>query len=181
MCSRLSARLGLSRRGADEEEIRRQHAQAASLRCAEAACCEQIFAMFQRGALILDEVDLILHPLKSELNWPLGRRVPIDFSTAPQPLGNGMRWRVPMHLMDALLACDERSGGRSIAQLHDSAISGRILTALKDAVRDGLARKQLQLRPHLVLLDHDMYTATLQPLLARWAMVWISQLMPGPL
>ena len=28
----------------------------------------------QHGALILDEVDLVMHPLRSELNFPLGER-----------------------------------------------------------------------------------------------------------
>ena len=46
----------------------------------EAQFCVKIFALMFRGVLILDEVDLILHPLKSELNWPLGEKEPIDFT-----------------------------------------------------------------------------------------------------
>lgn len=29
--------------------------------------------LFQESILIMDEVDLILHPMKSELNFPIGR------------------------------------------------------------------------------------------------------------
>ena len=31
--------------------------------------CVYILGVFRDGVLLLDEVDLILHPLKSELNW----------------------------------------------------------------------------------------------------------------
>jgi hypothetical protein len=32
-----------------------------------------IIKLFQNGVMLLDEVDLLLHPLKSELNFPLGQ------------------------------------------------------------------------------------------------------------
>ena len=56
--------------------------------------------MFNAGKLILDEVDLILHPLKSELNWPLGAKHPLDFTRSRS--GNGLRWQIPLHLLDAI-------------------------------------------------------------------------------
>ena len=34
-------------------------------------------AYVKGGVLLLDEIDVILHPLRSELNWPLGRKVPL--------------------------------------------------------------------------------------------------------
>lgn len=37
---------------------------------------------------------MILHPMKSELNFPVGPRLALDFS--PQ------RWLLPMHLLDAV-------------------------------------------------------------------------------
>lgn len=37
---------------------------------------KEILKIFQFGKLILDEVDLILHPSKSELNWPIGIKLP---------------------------------------------------------------------------------------------------------
>ena len=33
---------------------------------------EDIFSIFNTSVEIMDEVDILLHPLKSELNWPLG-------------------------------------------------------------------------------------------------------------
>ena len=37
--------------------------------------CTEILKLFRTGVLLLDEVDLILHPLKSELNWPIGKHM----------------------------------------------------------------------------------------------------------
>ena len=41
-----------------------------------------ILSLFKQGVMLLDEVDLILHPLKSELNFPLGEKVDLDCSDA---------------------------------------------------------------------------------------------------
>jgi hypothetical protein len=46
----------------------------------QAALCEEIFQIFRSSVEIMDEVDIILHPLKSELNWPLGLKEPLDFT-----------------------------------------------------------------------------------------------------
>ena len=62
------------------------------------------------------QVDLILHPLRSELNWPLGPKVPLDL-TEPAPSSTttgggggarlkgihagGLRWAVAFALLDA--------------------------------------------------------------------------------
>jgi hypothetical protein len=42
---------------------------------------ERIIALFRAGALLMDEVDLILHPLKSELNFPIGTADPAHTHT----------------------------------------------------------------------------------------------------
>ena len=36
-----------------------------------------VLQLMKGGVLLLDEIDVILHPLRSELNWPLGRKVPL--------------------------------------------------------------------------------------------------------
>jgi len=53
-----------------------------------------ILQLWQRGSLILDEVDLLLHPLRSELNFPVGQKEPLDL--APD------RWDCAIHLLDAI-------------------------------------------------------------------------------
>jgi hypothetical protein len=62
--------------------------------------CERIFGIFREAVEIMDEVDTLLHPLKSELNWPLGLKEPLDFTRSRA--GNGLRWSLPSHLLDAL-------------------------------------------------------------------------------
>lgn len=42
----------------------------------QASRLAEAFTVLRKGALLLDEVDLLLHPLKSELHWPLGVKVP---------------------------------------------------------------------------------------------------------
>ena len=60
--------------------------------------CTEILKLFKEGVLLLDEVDLILHPLKSELNWPIGEKHPIDF-TRSKKFGIGLRWDAQWHLL----------------------------------------------------------------------------------
>lgn len=54
----------------------------------------RILQLLRDGCLIMDEVDLILHPLKSELNFPIGAKHDLDFSP--------LRWKLPIHLLDAI-------------------------------------------------------------------------------
>ena len=49
----------------------------------------------EKGILLLDEVDWLLHPLKSELNFPIGQLYPQDLGP--------LRWELPMHLMEPWL------------------------------------------------------------------------------
>jgi hypothetical protein len=39
----------------------------------------RVLSLFRESVLIMDEVDLILHPLKSELNFPIGTKLDLDF------------------------------------------------------------------------------------------------------
>jgi hypothetical protein len=62
----------------------------------QAARAVQLMRMWRGAVAVIDEVDIVLHPLKSELNWPLGDRHPLDFAPT--------RWELPWVLLDALLA-----------------------------------------------------------------------------
>ena len=50
----------------------------------------KVLGLFQQGVLLMDEVDVILHPLKSELNFPVGEKHDLD--------ANPWRWELPMHV-----------------------------------------------------------------------------------
>ena len=136
---------------------------------AEALAAAEIFEIFQTGTLILDEVDLILHPLKSELNWPMGRRVPLDFSRAIA--GDGLRWKLPYFILDAVFAV---SYGRSTAsEVEGSQEALDLLESIREAIRGAIASKRVQTSPHLVLLDRGWYHDVLRPLLAHWTSIWL--------
>jgi hypothetical protein len=61
---------------------------------------------------------MLLHPFKSELNWPLGEKEALDFTA---PAGSrqqeGLRWLLPCHLLEAVCAAasppaaDDGGGG----------------------------------------------------------------------
>ena len=61
----------------------------------------QVLGLFQSGCLIMDEVDLLLHPLKSELNFPIGDKRPLDFS--PE------RWTCAIHALDAVFFLERKA------------------------------------------------------------------------
>jgi hypothetical protein len=87
--------------------------------------CEEIFDIFQNSIEIMDEVDILLHPLKSELNWPLGLKEPLDFTRSR--LGQGLRWNIPSHLLDALFGC---CGVAIIADIAESKQARTFLSIL---------------------------------------------------
>ena len=49
----------------------------------------QLQQVWRRAVAVIDEVDVVLHPLRSELNWPLGDKYALDFAAAnPNPSPN---------------------------------------------------------------------------------------------
>lgn len=92
-----------------------------SIRNQAIICCE-IFEIFKSSIEIMDEVDLLLHPLRSELNWPLGKKAPLDFSIQTGGYGIGVRWNIPAHLLDAIFSC---SGMPILAEMADSKEAGK--------------------------------------------------------
>ena len=136
----------------------------------EGAVAAEIVKLFQSaGVLILDEVDLILHPLRSELHWPLGRRVPLDFSTSRS--GDGLRWKLPFFLIDGIFAC---ALGRAAAEeAQGSNDAAGIVKRIAEVVNRAVETKGVQSTPHVVLLDQSWYDSELMPTLAEWAELWL--------
>lgn len=98
----------------------------------------KILKLFREGVMLLDEVDLILHPLKSELNFPIGDKFDLDGSD------DGIRWGLPIHLMDALFYT--QSGRSSTFEAVGSTLE--ILKRLSNCVQNGIEQRQLQRLPH---------------------------------
>ena len=71
--------------------------------CARALCELMCDSDVRRARLLLDEVDLVLHPLKSELNFPIGIKVDLDYTR------EGERWKLPIALIDVVLFAARRA------------------------------------------------------------------------
>eukprot|EP00755_Sulcionema_specki_P005608 Sspe_Gene.33212::Locus_16237_Transcript_1_1_Confidence_1.000_Length_12018::g.33212::m.33212 len=115
-----------------------------------------------RGVLIMDEVDLLLHPLKSELNFPIGEKH--DLPMAP------VRWRLPIHLLDAVYY---KKLGRMSVAFKDSPKAKQILAELSVVLAEGYENRALQDTPHLILLNLEFYSTKMKPLMARWLQLWL--------
>ncbi|KAJ9467248.1 Vacuolar protein sorting-associated protein 27 [Diplonema papillatum] len=121
----------------------------------------------QNAIMLMDEVDVLLHPLKSELNWPLGARLPIDLTKsadANDPY-NGIRYKLPWFLLEIVFAL---SG--DVTKPHE--LSAQPLAAqpcrdLHAAFAEGKRTHKLHGIPHLILLDKSYYHATLRPLIGK--------------
>ena len=64
----------------------------------------RVFDLWRGGTLIMDEVDVLLNPLKSELNFPIGERDAIDMS--------GDRWDLPIHILELVFAASRVANER---------------------------------------------------------------------
>ena len=130
----------------------------------------------------MDEVDLILHPLRSELNFPIGDKLDLDFN----PLRfifivkkrirqfnsfSFFRWRLPFHIFDAIFYAETE---KLYGDLRDSETSLQILNQFKKVVDEGFACKSLQKNPHIVLLDLDFYRLKMRPILTDWVILWLN-------
>lgn len=133
--------------------------------------CSDVLQIFKRGVLILDEVDLILHPLRSELNWPLGNRRPLDFTSEKHAIG--LRWELPLHLLDAL---EFAAHGTCVMNVPRSKNSELLLQRIARAVERGCRSRAMTRQPHLQLLEKHFYLRELRPLLARWLLLFIVKL-----
>ena len=151
-----------------------RHLNAVSALREEAARCVEVLGLFRSAVLLVDEVDLVLHPLKSELNWPLGDKVPLDMTEGRSP---GLRWQLPWFLLDGLLGSDGSGGGGSDGGggggLEANPMARAARAALKAKVAEGVAAHMLQASPHLLLLSPTWYWEQLKPLLAEWSVFWL--------
>eukprot|EP00961_Rhodomonas_salina_P183209 2473362-Rhodomonas_salina.1 len=166
---------------------------------AERATCllQKIVQMFSKGIAIVDEVDWVLDPLKSETNFPIGTdvlcicvsvcvrvcqcvcpcvlrvRVPgtpgskLDLDLAPE------RWLLPMHLIDGIMFASGHFRQLSLEGMSMARV-GALLTDMAAAIAKGYTRMTMQRKPHLILLDRNFYAANLMPVVAKWALVWLA-------
>jgi hypothetical protein len=111
----------------------------------------------------MDEVDLILHPLRSELNFPIGDKLDLDF--------NPLRWRLPMHIFDAIFFAET---GILLGDFRESDESNIILKQLQATIQEGYQQKSLQKNPHIVLLDDEFYHKKMRHIVMEWVILWLN-------
>ena len=112
---------------------------------------------------LLFQVDLVLHPLRSELNFPIGAKAPYDLGEA--------RWLLPVHLLDLVFFSSNK---RICAPGYASSPEAeRLVAEVAAKVEEGYSSLALQRTPHLVLLSPHFYHTTLKPLSADWALEWL--------
>jgi hypothetical protein len=157
----------------DASRIDASYTQAEVVSCKkQIEICQQILQLFRKGNLLLDEVDLILHPLKSELNFPVGKKDILDF-TRSKLYGSGLRWEIPFRLINALLM---KSMSMKLTSFENSREAAMILQNLSSVLKRGMELKFIQHIPHLVLLNAEFYHSDLKPLLIKWMVLWIDSL-----
>ncbi|MAT98943.1 MAG: hypothetical protein CL608_17505, partial [Anaerolineaceae bacterium] len=122
----------------------------------------QVISLFRSGCLIMDEVDLLLHPLKAELNFPIGAKHPLDFS--PE------RWTCAIHALDAVFYLERKAMS---VPFHQSGRAHCILERLQAVIEEGYEQRALQRSPHLVLLNVEWYHQEMRPVMAQWMMLWL--------
>ncbi|CAJ1446714.1 unnamed protein product [Effrenium voratum] len=105
-------------------------------------CLRGILLTFRQAVAVLDEIDLLLHPLMSELNFPVGPREPLDLSPD--------RWDLAMHLLQPFLD------------------SSQAPKACCKAITDGLQQLALRSNPHLILAIEDFFFERLEDPLRDW-------------
>jgi len=135
-----------------------------------ASSLKRIVQLFRTGVTIMDEVDMVLHPLRSELNFPIGAREPIDF------LNKGYRYKLPMFLFDAFLYA-QHGQTKYVPSFNNSTQYKSILDKIMAAVKEGCSDENsaFQQSPHLVLLNNDYYMTAIRPLLAEWMLLWLEE------
>lgn len=128
----------------------------------------KVLGLFKHGVLLMDEVDVILHPLKSELNFPVGIKHDLD--------GNPARWELPMHMIDCIFFADQAGAGSAKLASSDTSSRARaILDTLLKVIDDGVETRALQKTPHIILLNPDWYHEQMKPIVADWVLLWLQQ------
>ncbi|KAK6588719.1 EF hand family [Cryptosporidium xiaoi] len=157
--------------------------------------CLRILHIFKNeSVIIVDEIDMILHPLKSELHWPIGDKYPLDltsfslfnnnsydvpeaitsannangFSISSSENIHGVRWLVPWYLIEALLTKKNELYLLSNDQVKKSGSMINLILRIQRKIEAGVLNRRLQNNPHLVILDVGYYEREIKPLLVRW-------------
>ncbi|CAK0898464.1 unnamed protein product, partial [Prorocentrum cordatum] len=117
-----------------------------------------------RCTVVIDEVDLVLHPLKSELNFPIGSMEPLQ----PTP----ERYTMPVFLLEApICAASEKTPAEALKHGPEAK---EAFDEVKEAIGRGIAEFSVQRKP-LVIMSKDWYHQELKGPMGKWALVFLQQ------
>eukprot|EP00457_Paulinella_chromatophora_P000008 gb/GEZN01000008.1/.p1 GENE.gb/GEZN01000008.1/~~gb/GEZN01000008.1/.p1 ORF type:complete len:5332 (+),score=895.35 gb/GEZN01000008.1/:82-16077(+) len=123
----------------------------------------KLFGSAEKGIALVDEVDMILHPLKSELNFPIGQQEALPMAVH--------RMRLAIHLLEALFYGQQKR----VSLPYFKAIYANILESVSKQMKIGEEKLFIRKEPHTVLLQEFFYEESLRPLVAEWSWVWLCQ------
>ena len=128
----------------------------------------EVLRRLSDAVLIIDELDWVAHPLKSELNFPIGFKTPLDADEK----GDGwtLRWEVPLHILDGMFA---QRMQMPPPHLREDKRAFDILGRLSAVMQRGYNGDYLQRQPHTILLDTDFYRAHMRPVLTEWMVIYL--------
>jgi hypothetical protein len=130
----------------------------------------------KQGAAIIDEFDSVLHPLRSELNFPIKEKKELDLGSK--------RWQIQISLVETIIKVAERAktylqnppaNDIFIAKDSDRLDVHHAVNRLIATVIEGVNSNFTLLSPHILILRSDWYQAKMAPDLAVVALDWLYQ------
>jgi len=122
----------------------------------------ELLQLFSMSTAVIDEVDWVLHPLKSETNFPIGDKKELSLRLE--------RVEFPIYLLDA---CMVAGGARPRLTFAQKTTEGdKILATLSQVFAEGMKKCWLKDTPHLLLLEKRFYFSEIVKPMAEWAWEW---------
>ena len=118
--------------------------------------------ILQKSVALIDEVDQVMHALKSELNFPLGDKEVLNLGPK--------RWRLPIFLFNSILSF-QKSGSTPATIPCEEKYRRELIEKINKGLSD--APTAFTNSPHLVLLRKDFYDSDILPSLCKLAALWI--------
>lgn len=119
------------------------------------------------GLAIMDEFDSVMHPLRSQLNFPVHNKQDLDLGA--------IRWEIQMMMSDVVTAAtiaskSDRQTGRLNILIHSEHSRDELVRSVKEGAR----RSFVTLSPHLIVLRPQWYYETILPILATVCLDWLA-------
>lgn len=120
----------------------------------------------KEGAVaLIDECDMIFDPIKSELNFPVGDKVPVELAT--------WRWQLTMVIMHGIFAAASEKGYQPPSLPERCSTWQDGIKEMRNILESGTRQLFVQMKPSMILLDKKWYADYLAVPIARWALLWL--------